>query len=48
MEDHRQVKVKDTQANKDRKLTWQYHCQCLKKKTLLAIKKASHTDTSSV
>ena len=31
MEDHRQVKVKDTQANKDRKLTWQYHRQIVSK-----------------
>ena len=27
MEDHRQVTVKDTQTNKDRKLRWQCHCQ---------------------
>ena len=31
MEDHRQVKLKDTQANKDRKLMWQYHCQTVPK-----------------
>ena len=31
MENHKQVEAKHTQANKDRKPMWQYHCQIASK-----------------
>ena len=45
-----QVKLKDTQANKDRKLMWQHHCQIMSKERSITSnkKRTSHTDTSSV
>ena len=41
MEDHRQVKVTD-QANKDRKLMWQYHCQRVSKVRSITSDKKEH------
>lgn len=42
MEDHRQVKRKDTQANKDRKLMWQYHRQTVPKVRSIPSDKNKH------
>ena len=36
------MKVKDTQANKDRKLTWQYHCQIVSKERSITSYKKEH------
>ena len=36
------MKVKDTQANKDRKLTWQYHCQIVSKERSSTSDKKEH------
>ena len=36
------MKVKDTQANKDRKLTWQYHCQIVSKERSITSDKKEH------
>lgn len=42
MEDHRQVIRKDTQANKDRKLMWQYHCQTVPRVRSIPSDKRKH------
>ena len=42
MEDHRQVNVKDTQANKDRKLMRQYHCPIVSKVRSITSNKKEH------
>ena len=36
------MKVKDTQANKDRKLMWQYHCQIVSKERRITSDKQEH------
>ena len=36
------MKVKDTQANQDRKLTWQHHCQIVSKERSISSDKKEH------
>ena len=36
------MKVKDTQANTDRKLTWQHHCQIVSKERSITSDKKEH------
>ena len=36
------MKVKHTQANKDRKLMWQYHCQIVSKERSITSDKKEH------